>query len=66
MAAQKDHIRPIAGADALQASNQLAQVSEMVRRADRIALLQRSAAVYRAQCGANDQIAGLAAWKRSE
>jgi len=36
----------------------------MVGRNDRIALLQRSAAVDGAQCGANDQIAGVARKRR--
>ncbi|NUO52709.1 MAG: hypothetical protein HOV80_28005 [Polyangiaceae bacterium] len=66
MAAQKGHIRTVTGPDALETRDQLAKVSQLVGRTDRITLLQRRAAVDRAQCGANDQIARLAARKRGE
>ena len=63
MAAQKGHIRAVARPNALETRNQLAKVSQLVGRTDRITLLQRSAAVYGAQCGANEvccaQLSGL-------
>ncbi len=60
MAAQKGHIGPVSGADTLESGNQLAEISEVVGRTYRIALLERGATVYGAQCGANDQITRLA------